>query len=199
MRDVGHFLTTLKTYADAINRGTLSNPAVIFAAVDEYLAMPNIDRATIERRSHAAAGICEWVINIRKYYDVYREVDPKRKRLRVEETRLAKSEMRLSNARLHLRKVKEQLLTQQGIQRIDSKVGPPYWFSSLTGESVWEPPTALSRLLERRLKARETLREERKHRMGKIRRRMKAKLSVQAQGIRMGGGKKIGVGNTDFL
>ena len=110
MRDVGHFLTTLKTYADAINRGTLSNPAVIFAAVDEYLAMPNIDRATIERRSHAAAGICEWVINIRKYYDVYREVDPKRKRLRVEETRLAKSEMRLSNARLHLRKVKEQLL-----------------------------------------------------------------------------------------
>ena len=89
--------------------------------------------------------------------------------------------------------------TQQGIQRIDSKVGPPYWFSSLTGESVWEPPTALSRLLERRLKARETLREERKHRMGKVRRRMKAKMSVQAQGIRMGGGKKTGVGNTDFL
>jgi hypothetical protein len=82
-----------------------------------------------------------------------------------------------------------------------SKDGPPYWFSSLTGEHVWEPPTALSRLrlLERRLKARETLREERKRRMGKIRRRMKAKMSVQAQGIRMGGGKKIGVGNTDFL
>ena len=78
-RDVGHFLSTLKGYADAINRGAVTNPTVIFAAVDEYLCMPNIDRTTIERRSHAAAGICEWLINIRKYYDVYRDVDPKEK------------------------------------------------------------------------------------------------------------------------
>ena len=46
--------------------------------------------AATQRRSRAAAGICEWVINIRKYYEVWCEVDPKRKRLAAEAKRLAK-------------------------------------------------------------------------------------------------------------
>ena len=61
--------------------------------------------------------------------------------------------------------------------------------------------TALSAMLERRLKARNVLREERKHRMGKKRRAMRAKMSVREKGIAAGGGKDkgIGVGNIDFL
>jgi hypothetical protein len=31
-------------------------------------------RETIEKKSKAAAGLCEWAINIVKYYDVYVEV-----------------------------------------------------------------------------------------------------------------------------
>ena len=75
---------------------------------------------------------------------------------------------------------------QQGIQKIEASEGPPYWYNSFTGVSTWEPPTALSNMLERRLGAREKLRHERVHRMGRKRRAMKAKRAAEDQGITMG-------------
>jgi dynein heavy chain len=33
------------------------------------------------KKSVAAVGICDWVVNIVKYYDIYCEVQPKRERL----------------------------------------------------------------------------------------------------------------------
>ena len=107
MRDITSFLNLLRSYADVIDQG-LANPDAIHA-VDVYLALPTFERVTIERRSRAAAGICEWVINISKYYKVWCEVDPKRKHLDAEGKRLAKSEAKLISARNHFRKVQEQL------------------------------------------------------------------------------------------
>ena len=107
MRDVGGFLTLLRSYADVIDQGLVDADAM--KAVDAYLLMPNFVRTTIEKRSKAAAGICEWVINIRKYYEVWCEVDPKRQHLKAEAKSLAKSEAKLVSARNHFRKVQEQL------------------------------------------------------------------------------------------
>lgn len=35
----------------------------------------------MEQKSGAAKGICSWVINIVKYFDVIQQVEPKRKNL----------------------------------------------------------------------------------------------------------------------
>ncbi|GAA54008.1 dynein beta chain ciliary, partial [Clonorchis sinensis] len=47
-------------------------------AAMEYVKMPSFDPDVIRTKSSAAAGLCSWVINILKFYDVYLEVKPKR-------------------------------------------------------------------------------------------------------------------------
>lgn len=50
-------------------------------ALQPYLENPNFNVENIRSKSVAAAGLCGWVINIVKYYYVYRDVEPKRKAL----------------------------------------------------------------------------------------------------------------------
>lgn len=49
-------------------------------ACRSYLELPHFNRDIIFTKSHAAAGLCDWAINIVKYYDVVSEVGPKRTR-----------------------------------------------------------------------------------------------------------------------
>jgi dynein heavy chain len=50
-------------------------------ACRSYLELPHFNRDIIFNKSRAAAGLCEWAINIVKYYDVVSEVEPKRQEL----------------------------------------------------------------------------------------------------------------------
>ena len=43
-------------------------------ACRSYLELPHFNRDIIFTKSHAAAGLCDWAINIVKYYDVVSEV-----------------------------------------------------------------------------------------------------------------------------
>lgn len=43
-------------------------------ACRSYLELPHFNRDIIYTKSHAAAGLCEWAVNIVKYYDVVSEV-----------------------------------------------------------------------------------------------------------------------------
>ena len=49
-------------------------PEVCLKAVQPYLDDPEFDPEVIRRQSFAAAGLCAWVINIVRYYEVYCEV-----------------------------------------------------------------------------------------------------------------------------
>jgi len=49
-------------------------PEVCLKSVQPYLDDPEFDPEVIRRQSVAAAGLCAWVINIVKYYEVYCEV-----------------------------------------------------------------------------------------------------------------------------
>jgi len=49
-------------------------PEVCLKSVQPYLDDPEFDPEVIRRQSFAAAGLCAWVINIVKYYEVYCEV-----------------------------------------------------------------------------------------------------------------------------
>jgi dynein heavy chain len=50
-------------------------------ACRSYLELPHFNKEVIYNKSRAAAGLCEWAINIVKYYDVVSEVEPKRQEL----------------------------------------------------------------------------------------------------------------------
>lgn len=47
-------------------------------------------------KSYAAAGLCSWVLNIVKFYEVYCEVEPKRQALSKANAELAAAQEKLS-------------------------------------------------------------------------------------------------------
>lgn len=47
-------------------------------------------------KSYAAAGLCSWVLNIVKFYEVFCEVEPKRQALRKANAELAAAQEKLS-------------------------------------------------------------------------------------------------------
>lgn len=51
------------------------------AAKEQYLNNPIFNPDLVRTKSFAAAGLCAWVINIVKYYEVYCDVEPKRRAL----------------------------------------------------------------------------------------------------------------------
>lgn len=50
-------------------------------AVQPYIKDPEFNADFIRSKSAAAAGLCAWVTNIMKFYDVYVVVEPKRRAL----------------------------------------------------------------------------------------------------------------------
>lgn len=46
------------------------------------MSLPHFNGETMAAKSNAAKGVCEWVVNIVKYYDVIQIIEPKRKNLK---------------------------------------------------------------------------------------------------------------------
>jgi dynein heavy chain len=86
-------------------------------ACRSYLELPHFNKEIIFNKSRAAAGLCEWAINIVKYFDVVSEVEPKRQ------------ELAAANAKLH-----EANTTLAAVQQKVSTLSPqPSRLSSCTG------------------------------------------------------------------
>ncbi|KAI8425205.1 hypothetical protein MSG28_007028 [Choristoneura fumiferana] len=79
-------------------------------AVMPYIKNPEFDPTIIASKSGAAAGLCSWVINICKFYDVFVVVEPKRKALAA------------ANAELQAARDKLSFLTDQ-IKELEEKLG----------------------------------------------------------------------------
>ncbi|XP_063367395.1 dynein beta chain, ciliary-like [Cydia amplana] len=104
MAKVDQFLYDL-VYYDKEN----IHPDVI-KAVLPYLKLPDFKPEIIASKSAAAAGLCSWVINICKFYDVFVVVEPKRKALMA------------ANAELQAAREKLSFLTDQ-IKDLEEKLG----------------------------------------------------------------------------
>uniref|UniRef100_A0A673HYS5 Dynein heavy chain coiled coil stalk domain-containing protein n=1 Tax=Sinocyclocheilus rhinocerous TaxID=307959 RepID=A0A673HYS5_9TELE len=65
-------------------------------AIQPYLGDPDFSPELIAAKSNAAAGLCSWVINIVKFYEVYCEVEPKRQALSKANAELAAAQEKLS-------------------------------------------------------------------------------------------------------
>lgn len=66
-------------------------------------------RETITNKSKAAAGLCEWAINIVMYYDVVSEVEPKRQELAEANAKLEQANVTLSAVQAKVAQLNEQV------------------------------------------------------------------------------------------
>lgn len=68
----------------------------IIKAIEPYLKDSEFEPEFVRSKSAAAAGLCAWVINIIKFYEVYCDVEPKRKALAQANADLAAAQEKLS-------------------------------------------------------------------------------------------------------
>ncbi|KAA0725373.1 Dynein heavy chain 9, axonemal [Triplophysa tibetana] len=78
-------------------------------AIQPYLADPEFKPELIAAKSNAAAGLCSWVINIVKFYEVYCEVEPKRQALNKANAELAAAQEKLSVIKAKINQLNENL------------------------------------------------------------------------------------------
>lgn len=65
-------------------------------AIRPYLQDPEFNPEFVATKSHAAAGLCSWVINIVKFYEVFCEVEPKRQALNKATSELTTAQEKLA-------------------------------------------------------------------------------------------------------
>lgn len=65
-------------------------------AIQPYLQDKEFKPELVAAKSFAASGLCSWVINIVKFYEVYCEVEPKRQALNQANAELASAQEKLS-------------------------------------------------------------------------------------------------------
>ena len=70
-------------------------PPNVLTAIAPYLADKEFDPDFVRSKSAAAAGLCSWVINIIKFYEVYCDVEPKRRALEEANRQLAEAKAKL--------------------------------------------------------------------------------------------------------
>ncbi|KAK6645275.1 hypothetical protein RUM43_001551 [Polyplax serrata] len=103
MAKVDQFLDTLINY-DKEN----IHPEII-KAIQPYLKDAEFEPEFVRSKSGAAAGLCAWVINIIKFYEVYCDVEPKRKALAAANAELAAAQEKLSVIKEKVASLEEQL------------------------------------------------------------------------------------------
>lgn len=91
MAKVDSFLDALINY-DKEN----IHPEVI-KAIEPYLKDAEFEPEFVRSKSAAVAGLCAWVINIIKFYEVFCDVEPKRKVLAAAKAELAAAQKKLNS------------------------------------------------------------------------------------------------------
>ncbi len=80
MKNPEEFLTRLQDFGKIVddNLVVANNVKIV---KEQYITRADFNVETMEQKSGAAKGICSWVINIVKYWEVIQQVEPKRKAL----------------------------------------------------------------------------------------------------------------------
>lgn len=79
---------------------------------------PEFHPDLVASKSYAAAGLCSWVLNIVKFYEVYCEVEPKRQAL-------SKANAELAAAQEKLNAIKTKIIVSWDIKFIACGQTPP--------------------------------------------------------------------------
>lgn len=84
-------------------------PETCLKAVTPYLQDPDFNAEFIRAKSGAAAGLCSWVVNIVTFYNVFCDVEPKRKALAQANADLAAAEEKLSKIKAKIKELDDNL------------------------------------------------------------------------------------------
>lgn len=87
MGNPGAFLEELMSFKPKVDDDKV--PAKNFAAIRDTLAKEDFNPEAIAKKSSAAGGLCDWIINITAYYDVVVSVEPLRNAVREGNEKLA--------------------------------------------------------------------------------------------------------------
>jgi len=90
-------MAKVDTFLDSLINYEKENihPEVI-KAIQPYLKDSEFEPEFVRSKSAAAAGLCAWVINIIKFYEVFCDVEPKRKALAHANAELAAAQDKLN-------------------------------------------------------------------------------------------------------
>ena len=72
-------------------------------AVQPYLSDKEFDPEFMRSKSAAAAGLCSWAVNIVGFYEVYCDVEPKRKALAAANAELAAAQEKLTKIKAKIK------------------------------------------------------------------------------------------------
>uniref|UniRef100_A0A671VTL3 Dynein axonemal heavy chain 17 n=1 Tax=Sparus aurata TaxID=8175 RepID=A0A671VTL3_SPAAU len=103
MAKVDAFLDSL------INFNKENIPEACLKAIQPYLQDPEFQPDLVASKSNAAAGLCSWVLNIVKFYEVYCEVEPKRQALSKANAELAAAQEKLAAIKGKINHLNENL------------------------------------------------------------------------------------------
>lgn len=95
-------------------------PAKNVKNVKTYIALDYFNFDAIWNKSHAAAGLCDWINNIVLYYDVVAEVEPKRLALKESEAQLIEANEKLETMNALVAKLQAEL--NELIEKYDAAI-----------------------------------------------------------------------------
>ncbi|XP_028172090.1 dynein beta chain, ciliary-like [Ostrinia furnacalis] len=81
----------------------------VIKAIQPYLKDSEFEPEFVRSKSAAAAGLCAWVINIIKFFEVFCDVEPKRKALQAANAELAAAQEKLKNIKSKVASLEELL------------------------------------------------------------------------------------------
>ena len=93
-------------------------------SIDPYLKDKEFNPEFIQSKSAAAAGLCSWVINIVRFFEVYCDVEPKRRALEEANQELVEAKEKLLGIQQKVRELEETLakLTSDYQRAIEEKM-----------------------------------------------------------------------------
>ncbi|MEQ2239822.1 Dynein heavy chain 9, axonemal [Ilyodon furcidens] len=103
-------MAKVDTFLDSlINFNKENIPEACLKAIRPYLQDPEFQPDLVASKSYAAAGLCSWVLNIVKFYEVYCEVEPKRQALSKANAELGAAQEKLTAIKSKINHLNENL------------------------------------------------------------------------------------------
>lgn len=122
MKSPDEFVAKLMGFKDIVDQNLVPQSNVT-AVKNLYLVMPHFNTEAMSAKSGAAKGVCDWVVNIVKYYDVIQVIEPKRKLLKDSIEQLDEANRKLEEVEKVVKGLNDKLavLTSEFNKAIDSK------------------------------------------------------------------------------
>ncbi|SCP04556.1 dynein heavy chain, putative [Plasmodium ovale] len=101
------FISLLKNYKNKIDENVV--PDCNFKYVENLINLPHFNKNAIQKKSKAAAGLAEWVLNITSFYKIIQNILPKRTLLDNTKKGLEEANEKLQIVREKVQSLKTQL------------------------------------------------------------------------------------------